>query len=176
MRAEHALPSPDAALSSVLSAADLVATATGESDPAPLPPDRYDFTVGRVDLGDRGSQFVRQVSSAGFSVPVPGSTRRAFARATRRRPPPPGQAQEEARLIAGLKSGNIISRQYEPPPWFTVPKSSGALRFIFKGTAVNDALRLPPSSVTMEFARVRPRHGTAPVLSLTSVTFFTMSR
>jgi hypothetical protein len=36
----------------------------------------------------------------------------------------------------------------ERPPffcdWFTVPKSSGALRFIFNGSAVNDALPPPP--------------------------------
>jgi hypothetical protein len=99
-----------------------------------------------VDLGDRGSPFVQQVSAAGFSTPLCGSARRALGRRPKHRPPPPGQEEEERKLIAGLKSGRIISRVVERPPffcdWFTVPKSNGALRFIFNGSAVNDAV--PP--------------------------------
>lgn len=149
LQQRHRLPSPDTELKAALSLApELLSPPLASPSSASLPPDRYDFTVGRVDLGGRGSALVRQVSASGFSVPLSGSVRRALGRKPRRRPPPPGQELEQAKLIAGLKAGGIISRTEERPPffcdWFTVPKTSGALRFIFNGSAINDAAPPPP--------------------------------
>jgi hypothetical protein len=113
----------------------------------PLKPDRYDFTVGKVDLGERGSALVREVSKRGFAAPVTAPV----APLGRRPPhfkPPPGQEREYELLIAGLRKGGIIKKSAARPPFychhFTVPKGEEELRFIFDGKTVNLCCPKPP--------------------------------
>lgn len=156
--------SPPAVLSLLLEPIVQV-SASDPSVPRGLDPSRYDFSVGKVDLGDKGSALVRQVSSSGFKfkepLVCPASPRG-------RKPPvykpPPGQQREYDLLIAGLKSARIISRCSARPPFvcnhFTVGKHDGSLRFIFDGKTVN-LVAPPPPKFRLDGVRVckgRARH------------------
>jgi hypothetical protein len=143
----HARPS-DSILHSILHSAMPVLSAAPE--PA-APPKPYDFTsVGRVDLGLRGSPFIQQLSSTGF-IAIFDADAACGPRGRKPRPytPPAHLAAEYACLITAMQQ-----RVLEPcppgfrPPFinhhFVRPKADGSSRFILDAAVPNELAPAPP--------------------------------